>query len=54
MFDEFLRKAEELRGSDEPFAIAVVVRSEPPVSGKPGYKAYTPVTREHSSPGCQE
>jgi xanthine dehydrogenase accessory factor len=39
MFDEFLRKAEELRRADERFAVAVVVRSEPPVSGKPGYKA---------------
>src|SRR5215471_15234576 len=39
MFDEFLRKAEELRSADERFAVAVVVRSEPPVSGKPGYKA---------------
>src|SRR5215472_3735357 len=39
MFDEFLRKAEELRNADERFAVAVVVRSEPPVSGKPGYKA---------------
>jgi len=39
MFDEFLRRADELRSADERFAVAVVVRSEPPVSGKPGYKA---------------
>jgi xanthine dehydrogenase accessory factor len=39
MFDEFLRIAGELRDADERFAIAMVVRSEPPVSGKPGYKA---------------
>ena len=39
MFDEFLKKAEELRGRDEPFAVATVVRSEPPVSGKPGDRA---------------
>src|SRR6516162_5685070 len=37
MFDEFLTKAAALRGS--PFAIAIVVRVEPPVSGKPGDKA---------------
>jgi xanthine dehydrogenase accessory factor len=39
MFDEFLRRAEELRNADERFAVAVVVRSEPPVSARPGYKA---------------
>src|SRR5215831_474786 len=39
MFDEFLRRADELRSADERFAVAVVVRSEPPVSGRPGYKA---------------
>ena len=39
MFDEFLRKSEEFRGADEPFAIALVVRSTPPISGKPGDKA---------------
>jgi xanthine dehydrogenase accessory factor len=37
MFDEFLTKAAALRGS--PFAIAIVVRFQPPVSGKPGDKA---------------
>jgi xanthine dehydrogenase accessory factor len=39
MFDEFLRKASELRAADCPFAIAIVVKYEPPVSGKPGDKA---------------
>ncbi len=39
MFDEFLKKANELRSKDEPFAIATVVRFESPVSGKPGDKA---------------
>ncbi|HYL98881.1 MAG TPA: XdhC family protein [Blastocatellia bacterium] len=39
MFDEFLRKADELRRADEPFAIALVVRSTPPISGKAGDKA---------------
>ena len=37
MFDAFLTKAAALRGSR--FAIAIVVRFEPPVSGKPGDKA---------------
>jgi xanthine dehydrogenase accessory factor len=37
MFDEFLTKAAALRGC--PFAIAIVVRVEPPASGKPGDKA---------------
>jgi xanthine dehydrogenase accessory factor len=37
MFDAFLTKAAALRGS--PFAIAIVVRFKPPVSGKPGDKA---------------
>jgi xanthine dehydrogenase accessory factor len=39
MFDEFLRKVNELRSSETPFAIAIVVKYEPPVSGKPGDKA---------------
>src|SRR6202035_661046 len=39
MFDEFLRKASELRAEDCPFAIAIVIKYEPPVSGKPGDKA---------------
>jgi xanthine dehydrogenase accessory factor len=39
MFDEFLSKASELRAADSPFAIAIVVKYEPPVSGKPGDKA---------------
>jgi xanthine dehydrogenase accessory factor len=37
MFDEFLTKAAALRGS--PFAIAIVVGFQAPVSGKPGDKA---------------
>jgi len=39
MFDQFLSKAGELLTKDQPFAIAVVVRFEPPISGKPGDKA---------------
>jgi xanthine dehydrogenase accessory factor len=39
MFDEFLRKASELRARDCPFAVAIVVKYEPPVSGRPGDKA---------------
>jgi len=39
MFDEFLSRAAELRAHEQPFATAVVVRCEPPVSGKPGDKA---------------
>ena len=39
MFDEFLSRAAELRSHEQPFATAVVVRCEPPVSGKPGDKA---------------
>lgn len=39
MFEEFLRKAAELTARRQPFALAVVVRHEPPVSGKPGDKA---------------
>jgi xanthine dehydrogenase accessory factor len=39
MFDEFLRKASELLAAETPFAVAIVVKYEPPVSGKPGDKA---------------
>src|ERR1700693_752004 len=39
MFDEFLRRASELRAADCPFAVAIVVKYQPPVSGKPGDKA---------------
>ena len=39
MFDEFLRKASELRSAGSPFAVAIVVKYEAPVSGKPGDKA---------------
>ena len=39
MFDQFLSKAEELLTKGQSFAIAVVVRYQPPISGKPGNKA---------------
>jgi len=39
MFDEFLRKAAELRSHGESFAVATVVRFDGPISGKPGDKA---------------
>src|ERR1700758_2023477 len=39
MFDEFLKKADELVMIGESFAFATVVRYEAPVSGKPGDKA---------------
>jgi xanthine dehydrogenase accessory factor len=39
MFDEFLKKADELVLLGECFAIATVVRYEAPISGKPGDKA---------------
>ena len=39
MFDEFLNKATALRSAESPFAVAVVVRCQPTVSGKPGDKA---------------
>jgi xanthine dehydrogenase accessory factor len=39
MFDQFLKKADELLASDQSFAIAVVVRYQSPTSGKPGNKA---------------
>ncbi|MEL6654308.1 MAG: XdhC family protein [Bacteroidota bacterium] len=39
MFEHFLKKSEELTHKGEPFAVAVVVRDQPPSSGKPGDKA---------------
>ena len=39
MFDRFLKQADELVAKGEPFAIAVVVRTEGPSSGKAGDKA---------------
>ncbi|GJM35723.1 MAG: dehydrogenase [Saprospiraceae bacterium] len=39
MFDEFYKKAEDLRKKNEPFATAIVVRREEPSSGKSGDKA---------------
>jgi xanthine dehydrogenase accessory factor len=39
MFDQFLRKAEELLAKGESFAVALVVRYQAPISGKPGDKA---------------
>ena len=39
MFDQFLSKADELLAKDQPFAVAVVVRYQAPISGKPGNKA---------------
>jgi xanthine dehydrogenase accessory factor len=39
MFDEFLSEAVKLRSQGRPFAVAMVVRYQPPVSGKPGDKA---------------
>jgi xanthine dehydrogenase accessory factor len=39
MFDQFLSKADELVTSGQSFAVAVVVRHEAPISGKPGNKA---------------
>jgi xanthine dehydrogenase accessory factor len=39
MFDQFLSKADELVKDGQSFAIAVVVRYEAPISGKPGNKA---------------
>ena len=39
MFDQFMRKADELLTNNQPFAVAVVVRHEAPISGKPGNKA---------------
>jgi xanthine dehydrogenase accessory factor len=39
MFDQFLSKADELLAQGETFAVALVVRYEAPISGKPGNKA---------------
>src|SRR5258708_34415054 len=39
MFDEFLSRAIALRSQERPFATAVVVSYQPPVSGKLGDKA---------------
>jgi xanthine dehydrogenase accessory factor len=39
MFDQFLSKADELLTKGQPFAVAVVVRYQAPISGKPGNKA---------------
>lgn len=39
MFDQFLSRANELLAKGEPFAVAVVVRYQAPISGKPGNKA---------------
>ncbi len=39
MFDQFLSKADELLTKDQPFAVAVVVRYQAPISGRPGNKA---------------
>jgi xanthine dehydrogenase accessory factor len=39
MFDQFLGRAGELVAKGEPFAVAVVVRYQAPISGKPGNKA---------------
>ena len=39
MFDEILRKSNDLLNKGEPFALAVVVRREAPISGKTGDKA---------------
>jgi xanthine dehydrogenase accessory factor len=39
MFDQFLSKADEVLTDGQSFAIAVVVRYQAPISGKPGNKA---------------
>jgi xanthine dehydrogenase accessory factor len=39
MFDRFLEKASQLRAAGQPFVVAVVVRFQAPISGKPGDKA---------------
>jgi xanthine dehydrogenase accessory factor len=39
VIDQFLKKVDELLASEQSFAIAVVVRYEAPISGKPGNKA---------------
>lgn len=43
---EVLTLAEELRATDEPFALATVVRAVRPSSGRPGYKAIVRLNRE--------
>ena len=39
MFDVFFNKATELNAARQPFALAIVVRYEKPISGKAGDKA---------------
>jgi xanthine dehydrogenase accessory factor len=39
VFDQFVNKANDLLAKGEPFAVALVVRYEAPISGKPGNKA---------------
>ena len=39
MFDQFMKKADELLASGEPFAIATSFAIQAPISGKPGNKA---------------
>jgi xanthine dehydrogenase accessory factor len=39
MFDDFLSRAGTLRAEQRAFAVALVIRCDPPVSGKPGDKA---------------
>ena len=39
MFDALMRRASDLRRSRVPYALAIVVRHEKPISGKPGDKA---------------
>ena len=39
MFDDFFKQAEALRSEQKPFVVALVVRCDRPVSGKPGDKA---------------
>ena len=39
MLDQFFSKAAELLAGDESFAVAIVVRYQAPISGKPGNKA---------------
>jgi len=39
MFDRFLEKASQLRAAGQPFVVAMVVRCQAPISGKPGDKA---------------
>src|SRR5215475_14171417 len=39
MWDRFLNKVSELMAEGQRFAVATVIRCEPPTSGKPGDKA---------------